>query len=42
MAGLYAQGYTLKEGQDRYKLSDKGEAMLVVAEALTADLGASR
>lgn len=40
MGELYAQGYALKEGQDRYRLSDKGKVMLVVAEALTADLGA--
>ena len=39
MGELHAQGYAAKSGQDRYLLSDKGYLMLVVAEALTADLG---
>ena len=39
MGELYAQGYASKSGQDRYQLSDKGKVMLVVAEALAADLG---
>ncbi|MBT3270176.1 winged helix-turn-helix transcriptional regulator [Candidatus Poribacteria bacterium] len=42
MGELYAQGYTSKSGQDRYQLSDKGKVMLVVAEALAADLGSAR
>ncbi len=42
MGELHAQGYVAKGGQDRYELSEKGKLMLVVAEALAADLAGSR